>query len=255
MAQLPTKVSNATPSLVTRKGWTIPDDSKRTAIVGRTGSGKTQFGVYFLGTQINGPWKELPVTIIDFKHARLIRELQATEIKVSNRPPTRPGLYVVRPFPGDDDKALVEYLLRVWAQENHGIYCDETLDLGARNRGFRRLLSQGREKSIPMIYCTQRPSWVDMYSFSEADYVCAFQLTLPDDEKRIDQFAPGYTNKALEPYHSYWYDVASNQGAVLNPCPSQADILARYYPEYVDEEHKTLEGVAHPNRERQKVIL
>lgn len=235
---------------------TVPDQQKRTAIVGRTGSGKTQFAVFFLGTQINGPWKELPVTIIDFKHARLIAELQAQEIKVTNKPPTRPGLYVMRPFPGDDDKDLVQYLKLVWAQQDHGVYCDEILDLGARNRGFRRLVSQGREKNIPMIYCTQRPSWVDMYGFSEADFICAFQLTLPDDEKRIDQFAPGYTKKALEPYQSYWYDVADNKGTVLAPCPSQGDILARYYPEYVDEPSQTEllnKGVAHP--ERQKVLL
>jgi len=234
---------------------TVPDQSKRTAIVGRTGSGKTQFGIYFLGTQIAGPWKDLPVTIIDFKHARLIRELQAQELKVTDKPPTQPGLYVIRPFPGDDDKALIEYLLRVWAQENHGIYCDETLDLGARNRGFRRLLSQGREKNIPMIYCTQRPSWVDMYSFSECDYVCAFQLTLKTDEQRIEQFAPGYMNVRLEQYQSYWYDVADNKGRVLAPCPDQANILARYYPEYVDEELNNPEGVAHPKRERTKVLL
>jgi hypothetical protein len=237
------------------KSISIPDASQRTAIVGRTGSGKTQFGVYFLGTQINGPWKELPVTIIDFKHAQLIGELQATVIKVTDKPPTKPGLYVIRPFPGDDDKALIQYLLRVWAQQNHGIYCDECLDLGPRNRGFRRILSQGREKNIPMIYCTQRPSWVDMYSFSEATYICAFQLTLPKDEARVNEFAPGYVNIRLEPFQSYWYDVPDNKGQVLTPCPAQADILARYYPEYVDEVIYTPSVEAQARGERPKVLL
>lgn len=174
---------------------------------------------------------------------------------MTDKPPTKPGLYVIRPFPGDDDKALVEYLLRVWSQQNHGIYCDECLDLGPRNRGFRRLLSQGREKNIPMIYCTQRPSWVDMYSFSEATYISAFSLTMPKDIAKIDEFAPGYSNIRLEPHQSYWYDVPDHKGQVLTPCPPQADILARYYPEYEDEVIYTPSVEAQARGERIKVLL
>lgn len=212
---------------------------------------------------MDGPWKDMPVTIIDPKHSKLISKLDAQPLKVSDRPPTREGLYVIRPFPGDDDAALTEYLLRVWQQENHGTYYDEMLDLGPRNRGFRRLLSQGREKNCPMIYCTQRPRWVDMYSLTEADFVCSFALTKKADKLTVDEYAPGYINKKLERFHSYWYDVADDKGVILSPCPAEDDILARYYPEYVDENNLSVtganennpQGVAHPNRERTKILL
>lgn len=208
---------------------------------------------------MNNAWRDMPVTIIDPKHSKLIRELDAKEIKVDAKPPKEPGLYVIRPFPGDDDKAVTEYLLRVWQQENHGTYFDEMLDLGPRNRGFRRLLSQGREKNCPMIYCTQRPRWVDQYSFSEADFVCCFHLAKKEDRLTVDNFAPGYADKSLPRYHSYWYDVSEDQGAVLLPCPDKNVILARYYPEYIDTEEYPLE-VANSNKPRvgeprRKVLL
>lgn len=235
---------------------TAPDATHRTAVIGRTGSGKTQFGLYHLGVQMNGPWRGLPVTIIDPKHSRMIAEINPRALKVTDRPPSEPGLYVIRPFPGDDDKALTDYLLRVWEQENHGTYYDEMLDLGPRNRGFRRLLSQGREKNCPMIYCTQRPRWVDMYALTEADFVCSFVLRKKEDRRTVEEYAPGYQDKSLPRFHSYWYDVADDRASVLSPCPEEKVILARYYPEYLDEpEYIEPEALARAEGRRQKVLL
>jgi hypothetical protein len=203
-----------------------------------------------------GPWADMPVTIIDPKHSKLIAKLDAQEIKVTDRPPKEAGLYVIRPFPGDDDAALTEYLLRVWEQEGHGTYYDEILDLGPRNKGFRRLLSQGREKRCPMIYCTQRPSWVDRYAFSEAEYIAVFDLSLEDDRITANKFAPGYRQARLQPHQCYWYVVPDNRGVVLRPCPSEGVILARYYPEYVnDNTTEQPEVLAHSIRETKKVLL
>jgi hypothetical protein len=205
---------------------------------------------------MDGPWADMPVTIVDPKHSKLIAKLDAQEIKVTDRPPSTPGLYVIRPFPGDDDAALTEYLLRVWQQENHGTYFDEMLDLGPRNKGFRRLLSQGREKNCPMIYCTQRPRWVDTYAFTEADFVGSFHLVKREDRITVDNFAPGYSQKRLNDYHCYWYSVSEDKGVILNPCPPEGLILARYYPEYVnDNQSEYPEVVAHAEGERQKVLL
>lgn len=182
-----------------------------------------------------GPWGEMPVTIVDPKHSKLVAKLDAQEIRVTDRPPATPGLYVIRPFPGDDDAALTEYLLRVWQNGNHGLYFDEMLDLGPRNKGFRRLLSQGREKNCPMIYCTQRPRWVDTYAFTEADFVGAFHLVKKEDRLTVDNFAPGYANIRLSDYQCYWYSVSEDKGVILKPCPEEGLILARYYPEYVND--------------------
>ena len=213
-----------------------PNATNRTAIIGRTGSGKTQFSIWFLGTQMLGPWRGMPVTIIDPKHSKFIAKLDAEEIRVTRKPPTEPGLYVIRPLPGDDDEALKEYMLNVWHQENHGMYFDEILDLGPRNKGFRRLLSQGREKRCPMIYCTQRPSWVDRYAFSEAEYIGVFDLSLDDDAITANKFAPGYRYADLQDYQCYWYSVQDKAATILAPCPPEGVILARYYPEYEEGE-------------------
>lgn len=226
----------------------VPNNTNRTCIVGRTGSGKTQFGVYFLGVELNGAWKDMPVTIFNPKNTRLVNSLGAKEWSVQKPPPVEPGLYVVRPFPEEDTDAVTEYLLRVWEQENHGLYFDEILDLGTRNKGFRRLLSQGREKHIPMIYCTQRPAWIDQYAFSEADFFAVFDLSKDDDIKRAKKDVPGYDETKLDRYEPYWYDVIDKRGTILNPCPSEAQILKLYENlkpkddmtnEYVDDQARS----------------
>ena len=204
---------------------------------------------------MQGPWRGMPVTIVDPKHSKLIAKLDAQELKITAKPPKEPGLYVIRPLPGDDDAALQEYLLRVWEQENHGTYYDEILDLGPRNRAFRRLLSQGREKRCPMIYCTQRPSWVDRYSFSEAEYIGVFDLSLDDDIITANKFAPGYRETDLQPFSCYWYSVQEKRGVILRPCPEEGLILAKYYPEYEDDNPYSPEFLAQDIGSTKKVLI
>lgn len=209
-----------------------------------------------LGEQLQGPWDNIPVTIIDYKRSKLIAKLKAKEISVGSKPPKEPGLYVMRPFPIDDDKAVLEYLLRVWEQENHGLYFDEILDLGKNNRGFRRLLSQGREKNCPMIYCTQRPRHIDQYALTEADFLACFHLTKVEDIKTIDDYAPGFRYKLLPRYYSWWYDVIDNEGVVLRPAPPEPVILGLYAQadsKYVNETNPV--PVALEPGVRRKVIL
>jgi len=205
-----------------------PGNTHRTAIIGRTGSGKTQFGVWYLGKMINGPWREMPVTIFDFKRAKLLGKLPAKQIDINKPPPKKPGLYITRPEPVTDDKAVIVYLTKLYENTGHGLYFDEAYELGPRNRGYRRLLTQGRELEIPMIYCTQRPVNCDRYALSEADYMAIFQLRIEDDRKTIENMVPTYTSERLAKYHCHWYCVNSDEGTVLRPCPSQSEIISLY---------------------------
>lgn len=203
-----------------------PDNTHRTSITGRTGSGKTQFGVWYLGEQIKGPWSEMPVTMIDTKRDALIAQLPATEISISKKPPTDPGLYVVRPAPDRDDRAVEEYLDNLWLQENHGLYIDEGYMLGTRNSAFRRLLTQGRSKHIPMIYLSQRPVYMDRFAFSEADFFAMFHLAHADDVLIARKMVPNYDRDKLERYQAFWYDVGNDEGVILNPVPDAETIVS-----------------------------
>lgn len=181
-----------------------------------------------LGALRRRSWRDLPTTIFDFKRAKLLGRLGAKEIDLRKPPPTEPGLYIVRPAPVVDDQAVLDYLGGVYSNTHHGLYFDETLELGTRNRGFRRLLTQGRELDIPMIYCMQRPKWVDVYSLSEADYFMTFDLRNSDDVKYLAKFAPGYDPSKLDGFYSYWYDVGSDRGSVMRPVPGEAQVLSLY---------------------------
>jgi len=128
----------------------LPDSTKRTAVIGSTGSGKTRGGIWLLSSR---DWDVRPWVIIDFKHDDFIARIPGLqEIRVTDAPPKRPGLYVVRPHP-DDQAELDQFMYRCWDQENIGLFFDEGLMVGknGRSRWMRALLTQGRSKHIPMI--------------------------------------------------------------------------------------------------------
>lgn len=209
-----------------------PSNEDRIAVIGRSGSGKTQFSVWLLGALRLDAWSDMPITLFDPKRSKLIRKLidakVAQRISIDKRPPKTTGLYVVQPQPVADDQAVLDYLQRVYEQEKHATYFDEILDLGNRNRGFRRLLTQGRELKIPMLYCTQRPYNCDAYSLSEAEYIAAFALRNPDDIDRVSKYSPEYDPSELGKYQCHWYDVGSDEGVNLRPAPSVQSIMSLY---------------------------
>jgi DNA helicase HerA-like ATPase len=86
---------------------TLPRFDKRTAIIGSTGSGKTQLAVWLLSSR---DFHKRPWIIFDFKGDELIEAIGPREINVYGAPPKKPGLYVVRPIPGRDDKAVEDFL-------------------------------------------------------------------------------------------------------------------------------------------------
>ena len=94
----------------------FPNDSHRHAIFGRTGTGKTVFGLWCLSQR---SYDKIPWIIIDFKRDKVIRRLpQLTEVRIDQAPPKHRGLYVVRPSPADADDGLVtQYIYRIWARE------------------------------------------------------------------------------------------------------------------------------------------
>lgn len=203
----------------------FPKPTNRTAIVGSTGSGKSQFACWLLSTR---NIHERPWTIIDPKRDELIAELPAQEILPGGKPPRAPGLYVIHPMPGTDDAWLEQYLWDVWAQEDHALYIDEGYMIPRNSKAFQALLTQGRSKHIEMIMLSQRPVWCHPMMFSEADFLSVFRLNKPGDRDTIQDAISVNIQKRLPEFHSYWYDVGRDRGFQLKPAPSRGQIIEAF---------------------------
>lgn len=200
----------------------LPNSQNRTAVIGSTGSGKTQFAVWLLSTR---DFNLRPWFIFDFKGDALIEQLGATEIDVTKRPPVKPGLYVVRPIPELHDYAVSQFLRYIWEMENAGIFIDEGYMIGNRNAWLNACLTQGRSKHIEMIILSQRPVWMSKYVFSEASFFAVFNLMLEDDRKHVRSYLGNTQVSLLPKYHCLWYDADRQQSIVFKPVPSAEKIV------------------------------
>lgn len=221
----------------------MPDDSQRILIVGRTGGGKSMEALHHLSQR---SFHERPWIIIDFKGDFPVNAVptSAPPATVHDAPPDSPGLYVARAEIDDQGQggAVSDYLIAVYEQGNTGIMIDEGLMLGLHNRGLRMLLTQGRSRSCPLIILCQRPAYLDLYAFSESEYIQTFYLQLKDDQVKMNSFVPedrlNFAElRARGLYHSAYYDVRADELENLSPCPEFQAIYDRILtrlPVYAD---------------------
>lgn len=213
-----------------------PTDTQRITIIGKTGSGKTQFAAWHLSTRsfTSKPW-----VVLDFKLDDLLNAIPETrELAVTSKAPTRPGLYIVHPTPAQE-RETEDFLWRIWERGNTGLYVDEGYMINPRSEAFQAILTQGRSKRIPVIMLTQRPTWVTRFAFSEADYISLFTLNDRRDVKVVQQFMPMPIEQRLpDAYFSWWYDNARNIKAVLKPVPDRDTILDLFHARLVRPRRK-----------------
>lgn len=206
----------------------LPTYKQRLAVMGKTGSGKTQFANWILS---HSPFDKQPYIIVDYKGDDLIAQIdRAREIGLNESLPKQPGIYVVRPRPSDEEE-VEDWLWKVWDREKIGLYFDEAYmvpDKGA----LRSILTQGRSKRIPAIILTQRPAFISRFVFSEADLFAVFHLNDEIDHKKIRGFTPQNSfwdlKNRLPDYFSRWYDVGQDVSLRLSPVPPGEEILARF---------------------------
>lgn len=201
----------------------LPNDTHRIAIIGKTGSGKTQAAAWHLS---NRNFHKIPWVIIDFKLDGLLGELPAQEIGIKDNPPRKPGLYIVHPLP-DQESEVEEFLWKLWAKEDIGLYIDEGYMIG-NSPAFRAILTQGRSKNIPVIVLSQRPVWMSRFVFSESDFYQVFWLNDARDRKTVNAFVPTDINKRLEDFHSIYYDVGDDNLVIMKPVPRRDEIIERF---------------------------
>lgn len=208
-------------------GFRFPGGDQRTTILGATGSGKSTCGLWMLAHQrlTLRPW-----VIFDFKREGFFDRVgfpPITAIALDAKPPRKPGLYLVAPRPGDDD-AVEAFLWRIWEAENIGLYVDEAPLMPEYGNAFPACIQQGRSKQIPIIACTQRPVGVPRGLFSEASFVCVYDITDARDFKTIQGFVPAeLTAQSLPRFHWKWW--SRDQRLILNmgPVPPPDTIAAQ----------------------------
>jgi hypothetical protein len=222
---------------------TLPGATDRTAVVGRTGSGKTFAAVWLLS---RSDFEVRPWVVIDYKNDSLINAIERAELIGLDTIPEEPGIYILKVLPGEDEEErLSEWLHRVWERESIGIYVDEGYMIGQRDKWFNACLTQGRSKQISMIVLSQRPVWLSRFVFSEADYFIVFELTHDRDRDAVQAYVASSERERmeapLEPYHFWFYDVAGKRLTGMRPVPDGAELLAA-----IDERLAAMQAVEEP---------
>ena len=212
-----------------------PKPTERLAIMGRTGSGKTQLGGQVLST---APFDKMPYVIMDYKRDELLNKIKRTREIGLNEIPKKPGLYIIHNDPGFEDETE-KWLFNVWRRGRVGLYFDETY-LVPDQKALQAILTQGRSLRIPAICVSQRPVQVSRFVFSEADHVAVFHLNDDRDVETVKKFTPrGFVDYVppehrsvdyprdtrLPNYHSRWYDIKNDRQYVLKPVPTADDIV------------------------------
>lgn len=201
----------------------FPGPTNRTTVIGRTGSGKSHFAAWLLSLQ---NFDAMPWVIIDFKDedTDIINKIDRVQTIDYDTVPDKSGLYILKPMSSDTDD-LERWLWMVFQRGNVGLFFDEVFPIGQHNEAFNTILMQGRSRNVPVIVCTQRPTNISVYCFSEASFYYVFDLTKKRDRQTVSHEIGIPANYQLPPYHSYQYDVSAKTSAKLLPAPKESDIL------------------------------
>jgi hypothetical protein len=186
-------------------------------------SGKTRFAAWLLSLM---PISTMPWIIIDYKGDDLINAIRGAKYITPDDPlPEKPGIYILK-AESDEDEALSDFFFRVKNKGGIGLFVDEGLMLGTRNKGFVSCLTQGRSLHIPIIILSQRPVWVTKFARTEATFIVLFELQDVDDRNAVRKFMKGDTKEELPRFHSYYYDSKDKMLSRMGPVPDDKTILA-----------------------------
>ena len=214
-----------------------PTEQNRTVVLGRTGTGKSQFAWALMSTR---NYHEMPWVIIDYKREDLIDDTVKAcrgfikDISPRDKPPTKPGVYRMLCAPVIDDEAVNKFLWACYKQGHIGLLIDEGYALPQKHgHPFDIILTQGRSLHIPVIVLYQRPAWMSRFAIAQADFFAVFEQNDERDLKITKQFVkPAIIGdkqitvfSSLPKFSCLWYDVSRGQSTVLAPAPDRQTII------------------------------
>jgi hypothetical protein len=182
-----------------------------------------------------------PWFMFDYKGDNMIADIEdmgAREVRIDKKPTTKPGLYIVRPDPSEP-RVTNDFLMNVWRNEQTGLYFDEGFMVPQHRpyKGFDAVMTQGRQKQIPVIACYQRPAWLSPFALASAEYLWTYHLLKPEDRAKMNEYigeAIGPNgekidvNYRLPKHYSLYYDVNDDCATVLRPVPHPDVILETF---------------------------
>ena len=182
----------------------------------------------------------MPWIVLDPKRDALLGALKKDkileEIRIDQKPPSKPGLYIAHYYPETIDDGFLDGMLALILRgSNTGIYVDEGFTVPNRPykwTAYSRIQNQGRAKHIPTITLSQRPMGMSRFIWSEASYFQYFGLTDADDRATVRRFALVPTEDKPKRFHSWWWDVANQEATRLRPVP-KADIIQQIFRDRV----------------------
>lgn len=180
---------------------TIKSNS-RVALVGATGTGKTFLARYMLQnvtrllvldpkSTLRGRWGLDEWTN---KSRRALYKGEPLRARVSAEP-GESGLYE-------------SVLFDAYHAGNVLIYIDEVYGIapvGTRPGEYlTAVYTRGRELGVGVVAATQRPAWVPLFIFSEADSYILFRLKLEADKRRMAEFMGAEVLEPITDPHGFW---------------------------------------------------
>lgn len=206
------------------------DAHERWCILGKTGSGKTEFAKYMLRLVA----QKMPVVIIDVKEQWLGDYPEWETDKKQRGTIDKPWLVdefdpkkwvqVLQPDElGSGDDRLEKLCYDMLKTRNRFIYFDETEGIATANMvpaGIRRIWKTGRSKGIGAWVATQTPSGIPRIFKSQADKFFTFMVG--DEDVELASII-GHAGKdevsELNPFEYYFYDTKDRdmRAAVWQP--------------------------------------
>jgi len=212
------------------------EKGNRGLLIGKTGSGKSQNGLFQLknapvwpavifDTKIEDCFFSLPEEGEELEVAHSVSDLKAIQKRPSKEWPdyilVRPSAEEVRAWEPLDEYSHFMY-------NNFGacfIYYDELYNWHDNMRagsGLMNLLTRGRSRGKTTLMASQRPSWISRFCMTETDKFYIHKLQDQRDRVSLSAVVPGIEKIPSPPKFHFWhYDTSEDMDApvLYKPVP------------------------------------
>lgn len=202
--------------MVEKSNSIVPDQGQRGLIIGKTGSGKTNFAKFLLkranyrpfviyDSKVENSFLSLPDSILATTQDEVAEALNDEKI----------DFVIYRPEPEIvADPSAMDELLQIHYNQYSGVgaYIDEIYQFHQNGRalpGLVGLLTRGRSRGITLLMSSQRPSYFSRFVLTESERFYIFELLDKQDKKRLADVIPDFDEMAKPTKFGFWYFNAS----------------------------------------------